>query len=48
MTSYIIKMIGALLGVVFFAVIGVAIANASEINYGYNPCKDYPDYCLED
>ncbi len=48
MTSHIIKMIGALLGVVFFAVIGVAIANASEINYGYNPCKDYPDYCLED
>ena len=48
MKTYATKLIGALLGVAFFAVIGVAMANASEANYDYNPCKDYPDFCLED
>lgn len=48
MKTYATKMIGALLGVAFFAAIGVAMANASEANYDYNPCKDYPDFCLED
>jgi hypothetical protein len=47
MRTYATKMIGALLGVAFFAVIGVAMANASEANCEYNPCKDYPDFCQE-
>ena len=33
MKTYATKMIGALLGVAFFAVSGVAMANASEANY---------------
>lgn len=48
MKTYMTKLIGAILGVAFFAMVGVAMANASETNYNYNPCKDYPDYCLED